>query len=160
MKRTLLFFCFFAFFVFAYVGRYQPISLDLVSPSTKTVEIKGEVKKPGVYTIKWDGTIKDLIQAAGGLSPEADTSSIAMLKEMNPKEVIVIPRKSATTLKKVSLNTATEQELQTLPGIGPAMASRIIEYRKTKSFTSLEEIKEVKGIGDKMYEKIKDRICL
>ena len=94
------------------------------------------------------------------MCPEADTSSIAMLKEMNPKEVIVIPRKSATTLKKVSLNTATEQELQTLPGIGPAMASRIIEYRKTKSFTSLEEIKEVKGIGDKMYEKIKDRICL
>lgn len=160
MKRTLLFFCIFAFFVFVYVGRYQPISLDLVSPSTKTVEIKGEVKTPGVYTIKWDGTIKDLIQAAGGLTQQADTSSLAMLKEMNPKEIIVIPKKSSTTLKKVSINSATEQELQTLPGIGPTLAGRIIAYRKNKSFTSLEEMKEVKGIGEKMYEKIKDQIRL
>lgn len=61
MKKTLLFFSVCAFFILSYFGRYTPVSLDLVSPTTKQCEIKGEVEHPGVYTLKWEGTIKDLI---------------------------------------------------------------------------------------------------
>ena len=89
MKKTLLFFCIFGFFIISYFGRYQPVSLDLVSPTTKTCEIKGEVKNPGVYTIKWEGTIQDLIGQAGGLLDTADTSTISLVKEINDKEVVV-----------------------------------------------------------------------
>lgn len=160
MKQTLLFFMLIVFFISAYFGRYQPVSLDLVSPTTKQVEIKGSVKKPGIYTVKWDGTIKDVIEKAGGLTESADTSAISMVKEVENKDVIVIPEKGAETIQKVSINSASVEELDTLPGVGPAIAERIVAYRSTKSFSSIEEIMEVKGIGEKMFAKIKDQITL
>ena len=68
---------------------------------------------------------------------------------------------SASTDHKVNINTAGSEELQTLPGVGPAIASRIIDYRNTQgSFQSVEEIKSVSGIGEKIYEKLKDEICI
>lgn len=160
MKKTLLFFCIFGFFIISYFGRYQPVSLDLVSPTTKTCEIKGEVKNPGVYTIKWEGTIQDLIGQAGGLLDTADTSTISLVKEINDKEVVVIPKIEETTIQKISLNSATLEQLDELPGIGPSIAQRIIEYRQTKAFSSIEEVMEVKGIGESIYAKIKDYLAL
>lgn len=148
------------FFFSAYFGRYQPISLDLVSPTTKEVEIKGAIKKPGIYTVKWNGTVKDVIEQAGGLESDADTASVSTVREVSHKDVIVIPKKDAESIKKVSINSATSEELDTLPGIGPGIAGRIIAYRKTKSFSSIEEIREVKGIGEKIFENIKDQITL
>lgn len=160
MKHILLYFFMVLFFVFAYFGRYQPVSLDLVQPTTKEVEIKGEVKSPGIYTVKWEATIQDVIQKAGGTTNQADTSSLSLVKEVNDKEVIVVPKLEETVVEKVSINSGTLEQLDSLPGIGPAIAQRIIEYRQTQSFTSLEDIKNVKGIGDVMYEKIKDLITL
>lgn len=61
---------------------------------------------------------------------------------------------------KIDLNTATQQQLESLPGIGPALATRIIEYRQTKPFASIEEIKEVKGIGEVKFNQIKDLIIV
>ena len=72
--------------------------------------------------------------------------------------VIVVPKK--TDKKKISINTASIEELDTLEGIGPAIAQRIIDYRDKKPFMTLEELKEVKGIGDKLFAKIKDNISL
>ena len=61
----------------------------------------------------------------------------------------------------VNINTASAEELDTLPGIGPAMAQRIIEFRETEgAFTSIEDIKKVKGIGEAKFEKMKDKICI
>lgn len=71
---------------------------------------------------------------------------------------MVIPEKQEVKL--ISINSATLEELQTLPGIGPAIAQRIIEYRTNNTFQSLEQIKDVKGIGEAMFNKIKDKICL
>lgn len=160
MKRTLLFFLFLMFFIFSYFGRYRPVSLDRVNPTTKTVEIKGEVYEPGVYTLKWEATLKDLIELAGGLTEVADTASISLNQNVLDQEVIVIDTLNENSQARISINNASLEELDTLPGIGPALAQRIIDYRSNTRFTSLEQIKEVKGIGDKLFEKIKELIVL
>lgn len=158
MKRTLLFFCALIFFVFTCFNRYTPITLQEAKPTLMQVEIKGAVKNPGVYTLKFQDTILSLINASGGLLENGDDSSLSYTQMLKDKDVIVIPEKKEQP--KISINSATQEELQTLSGIGPSMASRIIEYRKNNTFQTLEQIKEVKGIGDGLFNKIKDNICL
>ena len=158
MRKFLLFFIFLFVYSFSFLNRYSFVSLDLIQPTTKEVEIKGEVENPGVYTTKWDATVQDVISMAGGLTNDANTDSISLNEVIDENDMIVIPKESEKPL--ISINSASLEELQTLPGIGPSIASRIIEYRKDSSFKSLEDIKNVKGIGDKMFEKIKDLIVL
>lgn len=87
--------------------------------------------------------------SSGGVSSKEDTNSIQGSS------------KSTTSNEKVNINTATQEELDTLPGIGPSIASKIIDYREQNGkFNSIEEIKEVSGIGDAKYEKIKDSITI
>ena len=160
MKKALLFFIVIFSFILTCFGRIQPVSLDLVQPSVKEVEIKGEVKKPGVYQVKWDANMQDVIDHAGGLKETADTSSLSLARIVDPREVIVIPIRKDEQEQKISINTASLEQLQTLPGIGPKMAERIIEYRSQTSFSSLEQLKEVKGIGDKTFERLQEFICL
>lgn len=158
MKRTLLFFCALIFFVFTCFNRYTPITLQEAKPTLMQVEIKGAVKNPGVYTLKFQDTISSLINASGGLLENGDDSSLSYTQVLKDKDVIVIPEKKEQP--KISINSATQEELQTLSGVGPSIASRIIEYRKNNTFQTLEQIKEVKGIGDGLFNKIKDAICL
>lgn len=158
MKRTLLFFCALIFFVFTCLNRYTPITLQEAKPTLMQVEIKGAVKNPGVYTLKFQDTVSSLINASGGLLENGDDSSLSYTQVLKDKDVIVIPEKKEQP--KISINGATQEELQTLSGIGPSIASRIIEYRKNNTFQTLEQIKEVKGIGDGLFNKIKDAICL
>lgn len=158
MKRTLLFFCALIFFVFTCFNRYTPITLQEAKPTLMQVEIKGAVKNPGVYTLKFQDTISSLINASGGLLENGDDSSLSYTQVLKDKDVIVIPEKKEQP--KISINSATQEELQILSGIGPSIASRIIEYRKNNTFQTLEQIKEVKGIGDGLFNKIKDDICL
>lgn len=158
MKRTLLFFCALIFFVFTCFNRYTPITLQEAKPTLMQVEIKGAVKNPGVYTLKFQDSVLSLIKASGGLLENGDDSSLSYTQMLKDKDVIVIPEKKEQP--KISINSATQEELQTLSGIGPSIASRIIEYRKNNTFQTLEQIKEVKGIGDALFNKIKDAICL
>jgi len=143
------------------------------------IDIEGEVLSPGIYRLKKGDRIGDGIEAAGGLSIAADKEWVD--KNINKASLvydgqkIYIPnRQESERLKvesnsqvlgtenlKISLNTAGSEELDKLSGIGPAMAQRIIEYRNINGgFKSVEEIKLVSGIGDKLFEKIKDNICL
>jgi competence protein ComEA len=142
------------------------------------VEIKGEVNKPDVYTLNEDSIIKELIEAAGGLTENADLSSINRAKKLQNHELIYISNKNdikkeleSTNLEVtpsinevssnsiININTATLEELKTLNGIGDSKAKSIIEYREQSGgFKSKEDIKNVDGIGDKMFEKIKDSI--
>ena len=152
MKRTLLFFCLLVFFTFTCFNRYTPITLQEAKPTLMQVEIKGAIQNPGVYTLKRNSSISSLIKMSGGLLENSDTSRISF------NYVVVIPEKQ--DVKLISINSATLEELQTLPGIGPAIAQRIVEYRKSNTFQSLEQIQNVKGIGPAMFNKIKDKICL
>ena len=142
------------------------------------VEIKGEVKKPDVYTLNEDAIIKELIDAAGGLTENADLSNINRAKKLQNHELVYIANKSVITKEGintntelnlnnsqgisntiVNINTATIEQLKTLNGIGDSKAKSIIEYREQNGgFKLKEDIKNVTGIGEKMFERIKEQI--
>lgn len=142
-------------------------------PSVLTVYVSGEVNAPGLVEISPGSRIGDAVEACGGFTPLADRSGVNLAQKAEDGMQINVaarreqtadgtPAASAANSAQggfVNLNTATKEELDTLPGIGPAMASRIIEYRQVNgSFKSIEDIKEVKGIGEAKFAKMKDRL--
>jgi competence protein ComEA len=151
--------------------------VDVQSNNKVTIDVGGEVINPGVYELKSGDRINEALVAAGGLSAKADRDWVE--KNLNKAEKLVdgqkiyIPKvgeeikndqvlgKTTIETKIVRINTATAEQLDTLTGIGPAIAQRIIDYRtKNGGFKNVEELKLVSGIGDKLFEKIKDEIAL
>ena len=155
--------------------------------NTFFVDVKGSVKKPGVYKMNENDRVIDAINIAGGLSKSANTSNINLsqklksemviyvyndteIKEKNNKlscdtvcqdNVIEVNNCIQDTNDLVNINTATIEELITLDGIGASKAQSIIEYRKNNGgFKSIEELKNVSGIGESVYLKIKDKITI
>ena len=137
------------------------------------VDIKGEVKKPGVYQMKAGDRVKDALDAAGGLTEEADSQKVNLAQRVEDQMVIVVPkvgeeaeeipagetRKEATKEGKVNINTATVEELKTLKGVGEKKAEAIIEYRKKNgSFQTKEDLMKVRGIGKKLFDSFQERI--
>ena len=104
--------------------------------------------------IKWDGTLQDLINEAGGLTNDADVTNLTLLQRVEADSTMFIPSKEETQ-QLISINSASKEELCRLPKIGPAIADRIIAYRQQKPFSTIEEIMNVKGIGQKMFDGIK-----
>ncbi|MBT9130789.1 MAG: ComE operon protein 1 [candidate division WS2 bacterium] len=138
-------------------------------PVEIVVSLAGAVNNPGVYTLKAGDRLYQVIELAGGFTEEAATENVNLARLLIDEDHIYIPKKgevtdnpsSPTTGGKININTATQVSLETLPGIGPALASRIISYRQTNGpFKTIEEIKEVSGIGDKRFEDIKDLITV
>ncbi|MCX6811918.1 MAG: helix-hairpin-helix domain-containing protein [Candidatus Berkelbacteria bacterium] len=139
-----------------------------------TIDIEGAVKNPGVYKLKNGSIIQDAINVAGGFNETADNELAS--KDINRAEIlknnqkILIPFKTQiqatpqtageTTSIKININTASLEQLDSLPGIGPVYAQRIFDYRKKKPFSSIEEIMEIQGIGEKTFEKMKDQITI
>ena len=137
-------------------------------------EIKGEVVKPDVYTLNEGSIIRDLIEAAGGLTPEADISNINRAKELSNHELIIIKNINDEVSQeeveneiqsieaddgKININTADINKLKEIPGIGDVKANSIIIYRESNgNFKSIEDLKNVDGIGEKTFEKIKNNI--
>ena len=156
MKRYVVMFI--VIFVIFFFWKNKPVDLSKYTSQVKQVEIKGEIKKPGVYEVKRDATIKDIIEEAGGLLQTSDVSHLNLSYDIENNGVIVV--RKVEEIKKISINSATIEELDSLSGIGPAIAKRIVEYRAEKPFATLEEIMNVKGIGLKMFERIKDSICV
>lgn len=143
------------------VGRIQPVSLERTAPDTIEAEIKGAVANPGVYTLKNGADIEDLIRQAGGELDGADLSALRLQEELHPGQVIVVAKKAMDgSSPLISINTASREELMGLPGIGESMAQRIIEHREQTSFQKLEDLMEVKGIGEKKFAALKDFIAL
>lgn len=159
------------------------------------VDIKGEILTPGIYTLKSNSRVIDVIEMSGGLTENADTSVINLSKKITDEMVIIIYSKSevkdfektketekivqekcikkdenalkndacitdsAKTSGKVSINSATKEELMTLTGIGDSKAEDIIKYREENGpFKTIEDIKNVSGIGDSLFAKIKENI--
>lgn len=155
------------------------------------IHITGEVKNAGLLYLNKGARIADAIKEAGGATKNANLDQVNLAYVLEDGQKIYIPNKkekiqagayiitdsgnnvlveegkSTTSEKskgvkgKVNINSANQSELETLQGIGPALAQRIIEYRKENGkFHSIEDIQNVKGIGDSKYSNIKDSICV
>ena len=149
------------------------------------VHITGAVNKPGIVKLKEGSRIEDAIEAAGGLTEDSDISNVNLAyilddgikiriptidDEQNKNEEsyisqdsgqgVILDNESLFSLGSiVNINKANQTELETLPGIGPSLAARIIDYRESKGkFSKIEDIKNVTGIGDSKYNSIKDLI--
>ncbi len=131
------------------------------------VDIGGAVAVPGVYEVKPETRIFEVIALAGGALPEANLQRVNQALPVQDGEKIYVPFfsdeeaffVSGSGDERINLNTASAEELQTLSGIGEAKANAIIEYRKENGrFSSIEEIMNISGIGQSLFEKIKDRI--
>ena len=170
-------------------GQEEAVTLDAgttpqaeapVKESEIVVYVAGAVNRPGVVQLAEGARAKDAVDACGGFLPTADTNGVNLAQKLKDGMQVTVPEKSpqgtaaqgaaggaqagaAKPLPEgmVNINTADEKELDKLPGIGPAMAKRIVEYRtENGAFQAPEEIKRVKGIGDAKYEKMKDKIAL
>ena len=134
------------------------------------VEIKGEVYYPGVYEFyKEEVVVQDVINIAGGLTKKADTSLINLAEAVSDHSSIIIGTYDTVSyvlgenesVAKININTCTIDELIKLDGIGDTKAKNIINYRKQNGFfSSIEDIKNVEGIGESVYQKIKDNITV
>lgn len=143
------------------------------------VDINGAVKKPGIYELNEGMRVNDAIDAAGGFTEDVNSDyvskNINKARILRDEEKIYIPcieddislieeniadnnANINTFSGKININTASKEQLITLKGIGDAFAQRIIDYRNDKKFSNIEDIKNVKGIGDKTFEQIKDYI--
>ena len=140
------------------------------------VDISGEINKPGVYKIRPGTRVFELIDQAGGLSENANADVINRASIVSDGQKIVIPSKitgeqghqaidnpdiSSNVSGLVNINQADQNQLESIAGIGPAMAKRIIEYRRSNGyFGSIDELMNVKGIGTKKFDKIKDYVTI
>ena len=145
------------------------------------VYVSGAVATPGVYTLPPHSLVNDALRAAGGAAPDADLDRINLAQEVRDQQQVHVPRKGETGqsqpvpttpaggaatpgapgVKRVNINTATLAELETLPKIGPGLAQRIIDYRTQNGpFKKLEDLKNVSGIGDAIFEAVKNLITI
>jgi competence protein ComEA len=175
------------FVIYTILKRPEPASPPLVitlqprptdepatpTPATISVYVSGAVNKPDVYTLPLNSIVKDAIAAAGGATDEADLERINLAAHLSDQMQVDVPHKGealplppdgstpAAATETININTASVEELDKLPGIGPSIAKAIIAYRTTNgSFKKIEDVNEVKGIGDALYAKIKDQITV
>ncbi|NLY44864.1 MAG: hypothetical protein GX053_02575 [Tissierella sp.] len=141
------------------------------------IHISGQVYYPGLIELKSGSRVKDAVDLAGGLKKDADIDKINLAKKVVDEEKIYVPEKgeeisediimeaSSTTAQstsnsKINLNTCTKEQLMSLPGVGEVTATKIIDYRSTNKFKTIEDIMNVSGIGTKKFEALKDFIVV
>ena len=143
------------------------------------VDVSGAVAQPGTYSLPAPCRVRDAIEAAGGLLPEAFTASLNLAAPLSDGSKVLVPvqqgsadlpdtggenpvtASSNQTIFPININTAPQQDLMELPGIGEIKAQAIIDYRNQNGpFTSIEEIQNVSGIGPATFEKLKDLITI
>lgn len=128
------------------------------------IDIKGAVLFPGVYSVESSALLIDVINLAGGLLENADSSNINLAMPVINNQMIIIPSKVSEVTKEddlININTSSVSELTILPGIGDVKAQNIVDYRnKNGKFTSIEQLKNVSGISEALYNKIKTMVTL
>ena len=141
-----------------------------------TVDVKGAVKSPGIYDLPVGSRVHDAVQKAGGLTEEADSKSLNLAQKVSDEALVYVPSKgeeaasqqtgsgtppSTSKDKKVNLNKASLEELKQVKGLGGKRAQDIIDHREANGkFKSVDELKKVSGIGAKTIEKLKDYVTV
>ena len=141
-----------------------------------TVDVKGAVKSPGIYDLPVGSRVHDAVQKAGGLTDEADSKSLNLAQKVSDEALVYVPTKgeeaasqqaasgttpSTSKEKKVNLNKASLEELKQVKGLGGKRAQDIIDHREANGkFKSVDELKKVSGIGAKTIEKLKDYVTV
>ena len=148
----------------------EPFEQDLI-----TVDVKGAVKSPGIYDLPVGSRVNDAVQKAGGLTDQADSKSLNLAQKVSDEALVYVPTKgeeasqqsgsgatsSTSKEKKVNLNKASLEELKQVKGLGGKRAQDIIDHREANGkFKSVDELKKVSGIGAKTIEKLKDYVTV
>ena len=149
----------------------EPVEQDLI-----TVDVKGAVKSPGIYDLPVGSRVNDAVQKAGGLTEQADSKSLNLAQKVSDEALVYVPTKgeesasqqagsgapsSTSKEKKVNINKASLEELKQVKGLGGKRAQDIIDHRETNGkFKSVDELKKVSGIGAKTIEKLKDYVTV
>lgn len=157
-------------------GHSQPVvetAPIVIVPPKVMVDVAGGVKSPGVYELPANSRVMDAITAAGGTRPGTDTSDINLARIVKDGEQIYVESSVVTVVNAqgapvhkvkrktgpININRATAGELDALPGIGPVLASRIIDYRKTNGpFLSVDDLQKVSGIGSAKFAQFKSKV--
>ncbi|PMC01648.1 MULTISPECIES: helix-hairpin-helix domain-containing protein [Streptococcus] len=154
----------------------KEVKEELVEQDMITVDVKGAVKAPGIYDLPVGSRVNDAVQKAGGLTEQADSKSLNLAQKVNDEALVYVPTKgeeaasqqagsgapsSTSKDKKVNLNKASLEELKQVKGLGGKRAQDIIDHRETNGkFKSVDELKKVSGIGAKTIEKLKDYVTV
>ena len=148
----------------------ESVEQDLI-----TVDVKGAVKSPGIYDLPVGSRVNDAVQKAGGLTEQADSKSLNLAQKVSDEALVYVPTKgeeanqqansgassSTNKEKKVNLNKASLEELKQVKGLGGKRAQDIIDHRESNGkFKSVDELKKVSGIGAKTIEKLKDYVTV
>lgn len=129
-----------------------PLPVERQQPEV-TVSIAGAVRNPGLYELPWGSRVADLVELAGGLSEEAEETLVNLATPLDTGASIVVPTQTTQDgERRISLNSATMRELESLPGIGPVLAQRIVDYRP---FYGVDELVKVSGIGPVTLERLR-----
>ncbi|MFM1951140.1 MAG: hypothetical protein RL418_827 [Actinomycetota bacterium] len=129
------------------------------------VHVAGEVKEPGLYQLDAGARIEDAIAMAGGMTADAFEQSVNLARMVSDGEQIVVLAEGQIaqggSAGFISLNSATQEQLESLPGVGPSLAMAILDYRKAiGSFSDLSQLNEISGIGPKLFAKISAQLTL
>ena len=149
----------------------EPVEQDLI-----TVDVKGAVKSPGIYDLPVGSRVNDAVQKAGGLTEQADSKGLNLAQKVSDEALVYVPTKgeesasqqagsgapsSTSKEKKVNLNKASLEELKQVKGLGGKRAQDIIDHREENGkFKSVDELKKVSGIGAKTIEKLKEYVTV
>lgn len=163
----------------AYDERTAPpiIIQEAATTNPIVVDVRGEVEKPGVYSLPAGARLQDAVNASGGFTEQADLSQVNLAERLQDGDVVSIggvaqlegtsdaagPKGVAPTAGtgKININTATIAELDTLPGIGEVTAKRIIEFRETQGpYRSIDDLVHVQGISTRTITKLRDLITV
>jgi competence protein ComEA len=154
------------------------VSVGEAAPTSALVHVVGAVRRPGVYRLAAGRRVQDAIRRAGGARPGADLQAINLAAKLTDAQQVVVPRRGAAPTAgaagaatasgtgapasgPVNLNAATAEQLDTLDGVGPATAQKILEYRRQHGgFRSVDELAQISGIGPKRLEALRGQVTV